>query len=570
MSIDFRSQYDRKEARNAGVDLELWAAKRENGEKWCRKCRRWAPLDQYWKDRSSRDQRQSVCVFCKRVNTGRANIRWSPEERQVFLKLVGRYSSNQIAEKMGRTSNAIKAYAHQQGWSLRLGEGSAVPYGELKRLLNIRRDTFKEWIHAGLLVDRSAHPTLVRLGSLKTFWKKHPEYFDVEQLCQETLEFLEMDLERWPEVPAFKVHSCQGFEGTCKGENTPIKHPRVWFLVDTYQTQLGCPVCAHALPKHAEYYADEWFDPVFTQTPPLNIFSLPRKSRKGWKNWTDKEIRTLKTFFGLVSGETLGHLLQRTEQSVHSAASNLNLPEQAQEDWQRWGLLNSAELSEILAVSRARVDAYLDKGLAHYPLPKHARVSLGDLRRWLLEDRPEALPIESLPEKSRELLGLIDLSEDQYPPNFKYIYCSGYESRKFPGVKVTHSPVWVCLDLYKVKGTCPVCNRNLPRWADAYAEDFVDDLVKGKKLPEGAWKAKKRGRLQADVLYLIQKRAETFDVDLLGFPSLLRSLSESTLPLPALSSSATCSTDSSEVPTDLMLQHPPGTLEQGRLSSQSL
>lgn len=51
---------------------------------------------------------------------------------------------------------------------------------------------------------------------------------------------------------------------------------------------------------------------------------------------------------------------------------------------------------------------------------------------------------------------------------YKWVACTGFLSKKWAGVKISHTPVWVCTPIFN-RDPCPVCRSPL-KWATEYSQ----------------------------------------------------------------------------------------------------
>jgi hypothetical protein len=207
--------------------------------------------------------------------------------------------------------------------------------------------------------------------------------------------------------------------------------------------------------------------------------------------WTKRHLKTLQKLSGILPLSEIARRLKRTERAVRGASHLHKIGPWVDEDPR---YLTLPEITCALKWKRTRVFSLVNLGLPYYDCSRKNLVALTDLREFFTITRPEILDPLALTTSQKKTLGLEDWNVE--PPNFKLNFCDGYTSRRWPDVKISHDPLWICTDLYqKAFSRCPACKGVHSAFADAYTNDFPGDFPLGECLPEGAWLAVEVGRV---------------------------------------------------------------------------
>lgn len=208
------------------------------------------------------------------------------------------------------------------------------------------------------------------------------------------------------------------------------------------------------------------------------------------KAWTRIDRGVLAQYYGKYSTKDISEKLDRLPTAIAGEAFRMKLSSR-QKAYRKKHLLTPKAICKMISLNRSTVDRMFELGLPYYTLPGRTVVIPKDLGIFL-RDRPEITDPETMSPQVRLRLGYTDSYE---PPNFKWFQCGKSQSSQWADVWITHPRIWFCKDLFKTRsGMCPVCNRGVPRWAEAYSNECVTEVHEGGKMPKGLTAAPSKGK----------------------------------------------------------------------------
>jgi len=179
---------------------------------------------------------------------------WTQEEETFLRNKLGVLSTEKLCEQLGRTKHSIYQKAKQWGMSTQLEN---ITWRHIDAFFNcektlVSQHSYNQWHDNGLVTitqGKSKVRYIATLHQLRAFLKRKPEALEIYDVCDETLEELNIDIDEWPEPPIYKVISCTG-----KGKK---KHRVVKNKILLYEKKPRCSKCGFFLPYWGESYSNK-------------------------------------------------------------------------------------------------------------------------------------------------------------------------------------------------------------------------------------------------------------------------------------------------------------------------
>ena len=176
--------------------------------KWCHACKDWRKHADFHRDSTKYDHCQADCNRHQartrsyrrhKQRHARFNVAWSTREEMLLQIYAGRLSSQEIADKLGRSKGAVLKRARKLGLSTRLNTNpSRAIYlngAMLRDLLDMGGDTtplVQRWSELGMSTEIKAGVHVVTRKQLRHFLSLRPEALDVRRLDPETRDILDL------------------------------------------------------------------------------------------------------------------------------------------------------------------------------------------------------------------------------------------------------------------------------------------------------------------------------------------------------------------------------------------
>lgn len=181
--------------------------------------------------------------------------RWSDSDLAYLKKFAGAKTVKLMATHLDRSCGAVRHKLLGIGLSRKLNLWT---WAKFRLVINvgkrhITKDDFRRWQDMGLKTRKQLGQQFNN-KAVRRFLRIRPEALDIYDLCEETLDELDINLDTWPEPPAFKIIVCEGCDTR--------RHPLVINCLDLHAVNPACVVCGTRLKRWAHGYAEEWIEPA--------------------------------------------------------------------------------------------------------------------------------------------------------------------------------------------------------------------------------------------------------------------------------------------------------------------
>lgn len=181
---------------------------------------------------------------------------WSKEQEGYLIEKLGINYISSIADKIGRTENAVLIKMRRLGINRSNNQGRFTARHVAKLLrLSCQKIITKQWVRLGLKIyNVKCHRLIynIDVDELVRFFTLHPEAYDYRG-ASDKAEFL-LELNKVPDPPTQKLVECRGTSFRSRNPwskkiNVSQGHGPYRFWVPIYADRIRCQKCGRAVSK---------------------------------------------------------------------------------------------------------------------------------------------------------------------------------------------------------------------------------------------------------------------------------------------------------------------------------